>query len=188
MAFDSRMFEVEIHGDQQRLWAVLEAVESTFLDVALEKGWTLSYKVEINHSTGEFHRDTVTAAKAVAERNGFEPTTVWIDVSARDSAAPDSWDKRWIDIHASDPMSRLPVRVRHGSEVDVNGVYTVLKEAADAIPMPPPDPDPVYVPVAAPPAEPQPRWKQILHNAWLVGIGVTVIGTVLGTLLVLWLT
>lgn len=188
MGSDERKFTVEIGGDEPRFWRAVQAIEVAALEAAQQHGHACAISVTIDHDTGSFTRGLVADAKATAERNGFTPENLWMtiyqgvtaDVTPTEGVEP-MFDPRylaWIRANAAAALSRFPVVVIRGNEVEVNGVFTMLQNAvASALHVPAPLPGDDVATVAVP----RPVWWR---RWWTAATTHPMIVTVVGGLIV----
>lgn len=167
---DVRKFDIQMK-DRPQFWRVLAAIERALAEAAAQQGITLEGEIRIGHSTGEYYRDSVAEAKAVADRNGFLPTGLWWNVrrsSDRPSdSRPGGSPGAWVRVTQSyrDPIE---VEVLKGSEVEVNGVFTLLQNsAASALNVPEPGPGTAVSTVTPS----QSLWQRVVNHPWMVTVG-----------------
>lgn len=134
MATDTRSLRFDSKDDPQR-WRVLQAVEETALDIAKKHEYPPSLWVRVQHGSGHYSRRSVAEAKAVADRNGWSPSTIDLDVNRefRDPTMPHmSYPDSWVTGRlGSGPNRQIEVEVTGTSEVDVNGVFSLLESAVN---------------------------------------------------------
>jgi hypothetical protein len=128
-----RSLRFESKSDAQR-WRVFQAVEDVARDAAAQQGLTLASTMNVNHSSGEFHRATVAEAKAVVDRNGYKPWEMWLYTKCVTAAADSTTQvlDPWVSANLLNGSNRvIAVSAQGDNEVEVNGVFALLEAAVD---------------------------------------------------------
>ncbi|MBB5982452.1 hypothetical protein [Kribbella solani] len=129
MGQDMRHFEVEVGDDDpERLWIVLAATEAAALEAAKQYRHNVDIAVSGEHTTGKLFRDSAAEAKETMDRYGFRPGTVrlYIRQVKEERALP------WVEAGKYVYDNKVKVQVLNGTEVEVNGVFTLLQNAVQA--------------------------------------------------------
>jgi hypothetical protein len=213
MATDVRSFIVDT-VDDAHLWAVLAAVETASHNTespggrradeddsecvkhvgATRRTIGIETSISVRHASGWFSRASVGAARSTAERNGSEPSVILMSVDEtheffdREDASPDHWSEDWIKCDYRAATRQLEVEVKYGTEVEVNGVFNILKDAVNSATRARADAMGSGV-VAVDDANPgtamkltlaakPPWWRRLRDHPWFVGIATGVIVTV----------
>jgi hypothetical protein len=172
--------------DDAQRWRVFQAVEDVARDAATQQGMTLAATMNVKHSGGEFHRDTVAEAKAVVDRNGFKPWEMWLymkRVSSRTVHSGQVLDP-WVSANLLSGTNRvIQVAAQGENEVEVNGVFVLLQAAVEQVK----DPDKAVIGkiymdaslASSPPARrPTATLKRPAWRRWLGDVSANAVGGV----------
>jgi len=137
MTQDRREFTVKVAAGKgpvyntTRMWAALEAVEGAVGEVSPSEATGVHEYVIVKHGTGSLSRPTVAEAMAAVERNGFYPASVAITFT---QLFGEIHKATWVKVSTWDAHfgRHVKVEVMYGSEVEVNGLYTLLQNAVTA--------------------------------------------------------
>lgn len=183
----------ELYVPKPQVWRVFDAIEQTGVEAAPEG---FEPVVTVEHSTGSYTKRSVDDAKRIADRSGFRirrlDLTFWDDEAAQ-----------WVTSEWRWSRGKLLVEVKRGTEVEVNGVYSMLHDAAKAangFGKASLDVLTFESPLEAGPANGKAdmpwtsaverwnlTWKSVLNHGWTIGVGSAVVGTVAGGVLLAWL-
>ncbi|MCX6399224.1 MAG: hypothetical protein NTX33_04735 [Propionibacteriales bacterium] len=180
MRQDSRDFTVKVAPDDSpvwdrtKLWRALDALEKSVYAAGPEGGRGVHETVRIDHATGNYTRPNVEQAKETAELHGYHVSRVGVEFQLQ----ADGYSKpTWVKASTWDAYfgRHLKVEVMYGTELEVNGTYTMVREAVEAATR-----DAIVVAKSAN--------KQVsVHSAWVVltthPMIVTIVGTVIAALI-----
>ncbi|MDT5017027.1 MAG: hypothetical protein QOD39_3187 [Mycobacterium sp.] len=185
---DSRWFEIVLpKDDDSDLWPVLAALESASLEAARQFGYKIFVEAEGRHGTGKISRDSVAELESALARNGFKPIGIKVHIKHLNfGVGPDEsyWRTggfQWVDIAypwgypVADEDFGIRVDIGRGAEVEVNGVFTMLQNAAQAALHTRPTSEPVSVVTPPPPVKVSwsvRQWRRFTtHPMWVQIIG-----------------
>lgn len=133
MATDVHSLRFESEDEAQR-WRVFRAVEDTVRYLAEQQGVEIAGRMNVKHSGGEFHRDTVADAQNVVDRHGFRAWEMWLDIErvSADEKRLVKTPAPWVSVHLLSGTNRvISVSARGDSEVEVNGVFALVESAVN---------------------------------------------------------
>lgn len=163
MASDTRSLSFKSKDDAQR-WRVLRAVEDTALHAAAQHGFETHVSMLVRHSGGQYRRASVAESKAAAERNGFLPEEMFLEVERRNRAEDGYYDdETWVEARLwSRNSARLVVSVEGNQEVEVNGVFAMIESAVTQAKR--------TSAASGKDAVPASRWRRVLNHPYSVQI------------------
>lgn len=192
VATDVRSLRFESEDEAQR-WRVFQAVEDTVRYVAEQQGVEIAGSMNVKHSAGEFHRDTVADARNVVERNGFQAWEMELNIKRIPA------DERrlvnvlgpWVSAQLLSGTNRvISVSAQGDSEVEVNGVFALVESAVNQARQPSPPPDADYAAAVTAPQRtvPAPTARRDVSEShlrrWLGDVSAQVVAGVLVVVLI----
>lgn len=191
VAHDIRQFSVQLDGDYEQFWRVLEAIEAAAANVQHPENVSIDFWISVTHATGTYNRESVHEAQSVVERNGFELRRIWLYVMKKEWAkdghdrASDPVIHDWIQVHSSRQLRGLDISVEHGSEVEVNGMFSMLQSAVTAaLQLPEQKPDPLRSTIHPPRRT---WWSRTWQAATTHPMAVTIVGGLIVVAIATWL-